>query len=100
MAENKKQTLVGKVWESLKDPEQYAVLSAGFRRGLKDAQNAVLNPWNGITQTHEEPGTIGSPTQAEVTAERGNVHGYQQVLDDFASRGAVKESQKEKGMER
>jgi len=100
MADEKKLSLLGKVWDSLKDPEQYAVFWAEWRRGLKDLQNAALNPWNGMTQTHEEPGTIAMPTQAEVTAERGNVHGYQQTLDDFTSRGAVKEPQKEKGMER
>ena len=44
-----------------------------WRQGLKDAQNAVLNPWNGVTATHEEPGTIASPTQAVVTQEIGTV---------------------------
>jgi hypothetical protein len=84
---NEKQQSVGsKILESLAEPQQYAVLSAEWRRGLKDLQNAVLNPWNGVTQTHEEPGTIGTPTQAEITAERGNVFGYQGRLDDLASR--------------
>jgi hypothetical protein len=100
MAKDEKQSLFTRAVESLKDPAQYAVLSAEFRRGLKDAQNAVLNPWNGVTQTHEEPGTIGTPTQAEVTAERGNVQGYQNVLDDYASRRSTNERQQEKGMER
>ena len=59
---NEKQQSVGsKILESLAEPQQYAVLSAEWRRGLKDLQNAVLNPWNGVTQTHEEPGTIGTP---------------------------------------
>jgi len=96
--QEKKRSVFGKIWDSLKDPAQYAVLWAEGRRGLKDLQNAVLNPWNGITQTHEEPGTIGSPTQAEVTAERGNVHGYGSLLDSYAARGAGQE-QKDRGLE-
>jgi hypothetical protein len=100
MAEEQKRSILGRTADSLKDPAQYAVLWAEGRRGLKDLQNAVLNPWNGVTQTHEEPGTIGTPTQAEVTAERGNVQGYQNVLDDYASRGSTNERQQEKGMER
>jgi hypothetical protein len=83
----KQQSLGAKILQSLVEPQQYAVLSAEWRRGLKDLQNAVLNPWNGVTQTHEEPGAIGTPTQAEITAERGNVFGYQGHLDDLASRG-------------
>lgn len=97
--QEKKQSWLGKVVESLKDPSQWSVLWAEGRRGLKDLQNAVLNPWNGVVATHEEPGTIGSPTQAEVTAERGNVYGYAKMLDEYASRGASKE-QETKGIER
>lgn len=67
-------------------PSTASVLWAEWRRGLKDLQNAVLNPWNGITQTHEEPGTIASPTQAMVTQEIGTVHGYQNMLDEYAGR--------------
>lgn len=44
-----------------------SVLWAEWRRGLKDLQNAALNPWNGITQSHEEAGTIANPTQQIVT---------------------------------
>ena len=54
--------------ESLTDPEQYAVLWAEGRRGLKDLQVAVLGNWAG---THEEPGTIANPTQMIVTQEMG-----------------------------
>jgi hypothetical protein len=43
-------------------PSTSSVLWAEWRRGLKDLQNAVLNPWNGVTQTHEEQGTIANPT--------------------------------------
>lgn len=67
-------------------PSTSSVLWAEWRRGLKDLQNAALDPWNGVTQTHEEPGTIGSPTQAMVTQEIGTVHSYQQMLEEYASR--------------
>ncbi len=67
-------------------PSTSSVLWAEWRRGLKDLQNAILNPWNGVTQTHEEPGTIASPTQAMVTQEIGTVHGYQAMLDSYAAR--------------
>jgi len=52
-----------------------------------------LNPWNGVTQTHEEPGTIASPTQAVVTQEIGTVHGYQQMLEGYASRSQPEREQ-------
>ncbi len=97
--EQEKRSMAGRLWDSLKDPKQYAVLWAEGRRGLKDLQNAVLNPWNGVTQTHEEPGTIASPTQAEVTSERGNVHNYSKLLDAYASRGAGRE-QDDRGIDR
>ena len=67
-------------------PSTSGVLWAEWRRGLKDLQNAVLNPWNGVTAKNEEPGTIASPTQAMVTQEIGTVHGYQNMLDGYAGR--------------
>jgi hypothetical protein len=64
-------------------------------------QNAVLNPWNGVTQTHEEPGTIATPTQAQVTQEVGTVHGYQAMLDGYAARGTQAQGRdQDRGMER
>jgi hypothetical protein len=80
-------------------PRTASLLSAEFRRGLKDLQNAVLNPWNGVVATHEEPGTIGSPTQAMVTQEVGTVQGYQAMLDGYAARGPQAVEQ-ERGIER
>ena len=44
-------------------PTTSSVLWAEWRRGLKDLQNAVLNPFNGQVATHEEPGTIAAPTR-------------------------------------
>lgn len=80
-------------------PSTTSVLWGEWRRGLKDLQNAVLNPWNGVTQQHEEPGTIASPTQAVVTQEIGTVHGYNQVLDGYAARGQ-QSREPDRGMER
>lgn len=53
------------VWNELK--RGWATIEAEGRRGLKDLQNFVLNPWNGFIATHEEAGTIGNPTQAMIT---------------------------------
>ncbi|HVX12077.1 MAG TPA: hypothetical protein VHC22_12925 [Pirellulales bacterium] len=71
-------------------PSTSSVLWAEWRRGLKDLQNAVLNPWAGHAATHEEPGTIGNPTQAMVTQDIGTVHGFRDhdaVLDEAAAQG-------------
>jgi len=65
-----------------------SVLSAEWRRGLKDLQNAVLNPWNGVTQTHEELGTIANPTQFQVTSEIRGEQSFESVLDGYAARNA------------
>jgi len=56
-------------------PSTSSLMYALGRQGLKDLQNAVLDPWNGQVATHEEPGTIANPTQAMVTQEVGTVHG-------------------------
>jgi hypothetical protein len=51
-------------------PSTSSVLWAEWRRGLKDLQNIVLNPWQGYAATHEEPGTIGNLTNIEVYRNR------------------------------
>lgn len=68
-------------------PSTSSLMYALWREGLKDAQNAVLDPWNGQTATHEEPGTIGNPTQAMVTQDVGTVYGHPHdaYLDDVAA---------------
>jgi hypothetical protein len=81
-------------------PSTSSVLWAEWRRGLKDLQNAVLNPWNGQVATHEESGTIANQTPAEVTAEKGTLHGFNQLLDGYAARGSVQGREQEKGIER
>ncbi len=80
-------------------PSGTSVLWAEWRRGLKDLQNAVLNPWNGVTQTHEEAGTISNLTQAEVTQDKGTVDGFYAKLDEYAARGQGRPPD-ERGMDR
>ncbi len=75
-----------------------SVLMAEWRRGLKDIQNAVLNPWNGVTQTHEEPGTIANPTQQIVTEDIRGDSSFQEMLDRHAARHSPEPI--EQGMER
>jgi hypothetical protein len=75
-----------------------SVLWAEWRRGLKDLQNAVLNPWNGVTQTHEESGSIGNPTQQIVTEDiRGDQSFDAMLVRHAAARGP---EPKEQGLER
>ncbi|HVX64757.1 MAG TPA: hypothetical protein VHC19_29330 [Pirellulales bacterium] len=68
-------------------PSTSSLMWGLWREGLKDMQNAVLDPWNGQTATHEEPGTIANPTQAMVTQDIGTVHGYHHdaYLDQVAA---------------
>jgi hypothetical protein len=51
-------------------PSTSSLVWAEWRRGLKDLQNIVLNPWQGYAATHEEPGTIANPTNIEVYKQR------------------------------
>jgi hypothetical protein len=54
-------------------PSTSSVLWAAWRQGLKDLQNAVLNPFpQGHVAQHEEPGSIANPTQLEVYQEKHN----------------------------
>jgi hypothetical protein len=62
-------SLLEKLRQSLTDPKQYAVLGAEWRHGLKDLQAMVLDPFPNGFPSRDEPGTIGSPTQAIVTQE-------------------------------
>ncbi len=55
-------------------PSTESVLWAQWREGLKDLQNAVLDPWSGYAGSHEEIGTIANPTQIEVTKDRDAYH--------------------------
>ncbi len=69
-------------------PSTSSVLWAEWRRGLKDLQNAVLDPWNGTTQRHEEPGTIANPTSAIVTRQIESDKTYEGLLSRHAERQA------------
>ena len=84
-------SLLGQIAGTMADPEQYAVLWAEWRRGLKDLQNAVLNPWGG---THEEPGTIANPTPQIVTQE---IQGWDAEVQSFAGRA---QADRDRGQER
>lgn len=87
-------------------PSTSSVLWAEWRRGLKDLQNAVLNPWNGVTQTHEESGSIGNPTPQLITQDiRGESvqqedQNYQSMLESYAARGSEAQKQPEVEIER
>jgi hypothetical protein len=65
-----------------------SLMWAEWRRGLKDLQSAVLNPWNGVTQTHEEPGTIANPTPQLVTEDINGERSYDAMRDQYAARAA------------
>jgi hypothetical protein len=90
---SKEPSIAGAIASTLKDPNQYAVLGAEFRRGLKDLQDVVLNAFpQGHVAQHEEPGTIANPTQQVVTQEMGFDPGA------FARNGD--NNSREKGMSR
>jgi hypothetical protein len=69
------------------DGRSSSVLWAEWRRGLKDLQNAVVNPWNGVTQTHEEPGTIANLTSQQITDENKGKSSYDAMREQYAARG-------------
>lgn len=74
-----------------------SVLWAEWRRGLKDLQNAALNPWNGITQTHEESGSIANPTQQIVTEDmRGEAQPHKMLTPLLSRSGGEKQEQAER----
>ncbi len=79
-------------------PSTSSTLWAEWRRGLKDLQNAVLNPFNGITQTHQELGTIANPTPQIVTQGVQGEQTFDQKLGEYATKPApeqAKEMQRE-----
>ena len=76
-------------------PSTSSVLWGAWREGLKDLQNAVINPDNTFVATHEEIGTIANPTQIEVTKDRES---YQSMLDQ--ARGSIYGQEQEKEIER
>lgn len=77
-------------------PSTSSLLAAEFRRGLKDAQNAVLNPWNGVTAQHEEPGTIGNPTPQMVTQSIQGERSFDDVMASHAGRSPQKQMEPER----
>jgi hypothetical protein len=66
-----------------------SLFDAEFRRGLKDLQNAVLNPFPpSAVATHEDLGTIGNPTPMQVSRSIDGKASFQDMLNDYASRSA------------
>lgn len=51
------------------DSPHLAAIHAEARRGLKDLQDVVLQPFPDSKQSRDEPGTIANPTQQLVTEE-------------------------------
>src|SRR5690242_15236462 len=96
------------VWEQMlakrsewaaQQPALSAEVKAMTREALKDVNNTLMQTFFGQHAGHGEPGAPLNPTQAETTRDRGLVHGYQALLEDYASRGAEgRDQQKEKGM--
>ena len=82
-------------------PSTASVLWAEWRRGLKDLQNFVLNPWQGQVAQHEEPGTIANPTNVEVYQDRraqaadNDSHSYEQTLAESAQRAQYQPPQEQ-----
>lgn len=81
-------------------PTTSSVLWAEWRRGLKDLQNAVLNPWNGVVATHEESGSVGNPTPQIVTQDIQGDQAYQSMLEGYAARGGEAQKQQQEEVER
>ncbi len=91
-------------------PKTTSVLWAAWRQGLKDLQNAVLNPDNHFSATHEEIGTIANPTQIEVSNERAATQSQievskeresaQQVLDRVRGPYSPQEHTRDHAIER
>lgn len=57
-------------------PSNAGFLMGIYREGLTDLQDFVLNPWQEQIATNDALGTIGHPTQAQVTQDIGNVYGH------------------------
>lgn len=79
-------------------PNLSGQLGALWREGLKDLQNAVLHAFPDSQRLVEEPGAPLTPTQQQVTAEQGNVNGFEAALDQAARRGGL--DQDREGMSR
>jgi hypothetical protein len=64
---------MGKALETLRqfsNSPHLAPLFAEWRRGLKDAQDVVLNAFPDSHKSRDEPNTVGNPTQYIATQER------------------------------
>jgi uncharacterized protein YgbK (DUF1537 family) len=76
-------------------PAFTAPLYAALRQGSKEFAQ-VLPAFPDSVRTVEEAGTLGNPTPQMVTEQMGTLHGYDRMLDAYASRGReVSESEKD-----
>lgn len=69
-------------------PSTSSLLWAQWRQGLKTLQDAVLNPWQGVQQGRDEPGTIANPTPQMVTQDIQGKASYQSLLEEYSTRPA------------
>ena len=67
-------------------PSFSAPLWAALRQGADEVAQ-VLPAFPDSVRCVDEPGTLGSPTQAMVTEQIGSLNGYDHVLDAYASQG-------------
>ena len=80
-----------------------ATLNGEFRRGLKDAQDFVLNAFPDSAKSRDEPGTIANPTQMIVTEEIKGKEGKESKkysLDDFRAMAKENKQEQEKSQEK
>ena len=84
--------------EKRQTPSLGAQFDAWLRQGAKDLHNAVVPAFPDSARSHDELGTPLSPTPQMVTQELGTAHGYQAILDGYASRGQREDQQR--GIER
>lgn len=66
-------------------PAFSAPLYAAIRQGGKEL-GQVLPAFPDSVRPVEEPGTLGNPTPAEVTEQRGTMSGYDRALDLYGHR--------------
>lgn len=79
-------------------PSLTAELKAMGREAVKDIRSTVNEVFLGSPELGGEPGTPLNPTPQQVTQDLGNVYGYKDFLDSYASRGQPEKD--ERGLER
>jgi hypothetical protein len=67
-------------------------LAAMMRAGFKEVGQALVAFPDSNIRPVEEPGLVGNPTPQIVTEEMGAGHGYNNMLDGYASRQMAHDS--------